>query len=66
MDGHTWTSHQKTALQSMRPYEPGEDLNHVDCSRAPKVGDWIAASSTDPDDQWLITAEFYNDNYTQA
>ena len=65
-------NYRKKALQPMRPYVVGEDLTGVSLSDddrangSPKVGDMIAVSKDNPDDQWLVNEEFFLKNYELA
>lgn len=68
-----WASYRKRALQEMRPYVDGEVLPaSVSISEAdakagsPKVGDMIARNASNPDDQWLVAADFFAANYEAA
>ena len=53
-----------------RPYEDGEDVSHVSISEpdrangSPKVGDLIAINPADETDQWLISAQYAEENLT--
>lgn len=61
--------YQKIAFGELRPYEPGEDLTgvsiaQVDASNgSPKLGDYIARNPSNHDDQWLVSAAYFKDNF---
>ena len=60
-----WKKYRKTALQEMRPYIPGEDLSNVSVSKedTPEEGGMIARNSKNPNDQWYIAKDFFEQNY---
>jgi hypothetical protein len=54
----------------LRPYESGEELSsRVSISAAdqeagsPKIGDMIARNPKNHDDQWLVAADYFADNF---
>jgi len=57
----------KKAIQPMRPYVEGEDLAIQRISvwegDIPEVGGMIAINPKDPNDQWYIGKQFFEDNY---
>ena len=65
--------YRKKQLAEMRPYIVGDGLSDsVSISKAdiesgsPKDGDMIARNSKNHLDQWLVSKEFFEDNYTLA
>ena len=65
--------YRKKQLAEMRPYIVGEALSDsVSISKedrengSPKDGDMIARNSKNHSDQWLVSKEFFEDNYTLA
>jgi hypothetical protein len=57
-------------IAELRPYEPGETLDaRVSVSvadkeaGAPKPGDMIARNPKNHDDQWLVAADYFKDNF---
>lgn len=53
----------------LRPFVPGEvldpkiSISATDKEKgSPKQGDWIARNPLNHDDQWLIAAQFFNEN----
>lgn len=54
----------------MRPFVPGENLSpsvsisEVDATNgSPKAGDMIARNPKNHDDQWLVAAAYFADNF---
>lgn len=51
------------------PYAVGENLDGVSISAAdkkngsPKLGDWLARNPKDHTDLWLVSAQYFADNY---
>lgn len=63
--------YRKTALQAMRPYIPGEDMEEFSISFADSAletlqGGMIAINPDNPTDQWYIAKKFFEDNYELA
>ena len=65
-----FTKYRRTQVAEMRPYEPGEILNErVSISAtdrengSPKAGDMIARNPKNHDDQWLVAAGYFADNF---
>ena len=62
---------RRTKIADMRPYHLGEDLNGVSISNAdrlngsPKLGDMIARNPTNHADQWLVSAQYFKDNFEE-
>lgn len=61
---------RKTWVSELRPYVAGEQLSdRVSISPAdkaagsPKVGDWIARNPASPEDQWLMAADYFSENF---
>lgn len=56
---------KSTSVVLMRPYVPGEDLTNISVQPGyePKYGDWIARNDSDPNDQWLVSEEYFKENY---
>lgn len=59
-------------IAELRPYEPGETLSdRVSISPAdrdagsPKPGDMIARNPKSHDDQWLVAADYFADNFEE-
>lgn len=53
----------------MRPYVEGEVFHNVSVSKpdleagSPKLGDMIARNPKNHDDQWLVAAQYFADNF---
>jgi len=60
--------YRKTAVQPMRPYEPGESMIGVSVSPedTPELGGMIAINPKNPSDQWYVAKKFFEDNYMPA
>ncbi len=61
--------YRKSQIAEMRTWEPGDDMTRVSVSASdqesgsPKVGDMIARNPKNHDDQWLVAADFFAENY---
>jgi len=62
--------YRKKRLSEMRPYIEGEVLSpsvsvgYSDAAAgSPKVGDMIARNALAHDDEWLVAADYFNDNF---
>jgi len=60
-----WKLYKSRAITQIRPYEVGEDLNGITMSpkHEPEMGDMICRRYDKPDDQWLISKEYFMQNY---
>jgi hypothetical protein len=65
-----FTRYRRTQIAEMRPYYPGEQLSErVSISApdreagSPKRGDMIARNPANHDDQWLVAARYFADNF---
>lgn len=61
---------RRKQIAELRPYEPGEVLSdRVSISASdteagsPKVGDMIARNPKNHEDQWLVAADYFTDNF---
>ena len=68
----TYNLYTKNTITYARPYEVNETLpSNVSISEAdrlngsPKLGDMIAVNIKNPNDMWLIAADYFNDNFSQ-
>lgn len=61
--------YRRKQIAELRPYEEGDlmaGISIADVDRAagsPKVGDMIARNPVNFDDQWLIAAKYFADNF---
>lgn len=62
--------YRRTNLAEMRPFVEGEDLDgKVSISQedrlmgSPKPGDMIARNPKNHEDQWLVSEQYFNDNF---
>lgn len=72
MSGRTdvFQQYRRKQIAELRPYEPGEVLtDRVSVSASdkeagsPKPGDMIARNPKNHDDQWLVAAQYFADNF---
>lgn len=60
---------RRKQIAELREYVPGEALDRVSISDAdkdsgsPKLGDMIARNPKNHDDQWLVAAKYFADNF---
>jgi len=65
-------NYRKKQLQPMEPWTPEMDMDAVSVSAAdkangsPQAGDMIAVNPTNPEDRWLVAADFFETNYEEA
>jgi hypothetical protein len=61
--------YRRKQIAELRPYEPGEELEGVSISvpdkeaGSPKAGDMIARNPKNHEDQWLVAARYFADNF---
>lgn len=62
--------YRRKQIAELRPYVAGETLpDHVSISQAdkdagsPRVGDMIARNPKNHDDQWLVAAQYFAENF---
>lgn len=65
--------YRRIQIAELRPYVPGEGLDpRISVSMAdldagsPKLGDMIARNPKNHDDQWLVAAKYFADNFEPA
>ena len=64
-----FTKYRRSQIAELRPYEPGESMGRVSISApdkeagSPKLGDMIARNPKNHDDQWLVAAQYFADNF---
>ena len=65
--------YRRRQIAELRPFVAGEDLgDHVSISApdreagSPKLGDMIARNPKNHDDQWLVAATYFADNFEPA
>ena len=68
----TFKRYRRSQIAELRPYVPGEDnliTDRVSISAedtkegSPKEGDMIARNPKNHDDQWLVAAAYFADNF---
>jgi len=61
--------YRRRAYAELRPYVPGEDLSNVSVSPvdtengSPQPGDMVARNPVNHDDQWLVSAAYFRENF---
>lgn len=66
------THYRKINRQPMTPWVEGIDMDNVSISQvdvdngSPKTGDMIAHSEENPNDRWLISQAFFEENYEEC
>jgi hypothetical protein len=61
--------YRRKQIAELRPYEPGEALEGVSVAvedrkaGSPKQGDMIARNPKNHADQWLVSAQYFADNF---
>ena len=64
--------YRRKQIAELREWEPGDDMTRVSISGAdldagsPKAGDMIARNPINHDDQWLVAAKYFADNFEPA
>jgi hypothetical protein len=67
-----FTQYRRKQIAELTPWTPGFDMNRVSVSApdeeagSPKVGDMIARNPKNHDDQWLVAAAYFADNFEPA
>lgn len=54
---------RKHIFTDLREYVIGENLDSIGVSDSAKAGDMIARNPADHSDQWLITEEYFKENF---
>ena len=63
--------YRRKQIAELRPYESGEDVTYISVSQvdrdagSPKIGDMIARNPKNHDDQWLVAAAYFADNFEE-
>lgn len=64
--------YRRTKIAEMRPWQSGDNMDRVSISApdkeagSPKDGDMIARNPVNHDDQWLVAAKYFSDNFESA
>jgi hypothetical protein len=64
-----FTQYYRKQIAELRPWKPGDDLRRVSISvtdlenGSPKEGDMIARNPNNHDDQWLVNAQYFAENF---
>jgi len=59
--------YKKSAIQPMRPYVPGEDMEGISVSKedTPELGGMIAVNPKNNEDRWYVDKQFFEKNYRE-
>ena len=57
--------YKKTAIQLMRPYIPGEDMDGISIGIAVEIGPggMVAIDPKDHNDQWYVPKDYFEEYY---
>jgi len=64
--------YRRTQIAEMTPWVPGFNMDRVSVSApdkeagSPKDGDMIARNPKNHDDQWLVAADYFADNFDEV
>ncbi len=64
-----FTQYRRSQIAELRPYVQGEPMKGISISApdkeagSPKAGDMIARNPRNHADQWLVAAQYFNDNF---
>jgi hypothetical protein len=64
-----WTQYRRKQIAELRAWMPADDMTNVSVSDAdkaagsPKAGDMIARNPKNHNDQWLVAAAYFADNF---
>ena len=64
-----FTQYRRKQIAELRLYEPGESMEGISISQSdkdagsPKPGDMIARNPKNHADRWLVTAQYFADNF---
>jgi len=67
-----FTPYRRKQIAELRPWQPGDDMSWVSISKpdkdagSPKAGDMIARNPKNHEDQWLVAAAYFADNFEPA
>ena len=65
----TFKQYRRTQIAEMKPWVPETNMTRVSVSApdkeagSPKTGDMIARNPKNHDDQWLVAAQYFADNF---
>ena len=67
-----FAKYRRKQIAHLRPFVEGESLEGVSVAEvdrkagSPKAGDMIARNPKNHEDQWLVAAEYFKDNFEPA
>jgi hypothetical protein len=65
----SFQQYRRKQIAELRPWIPNDDMSRVSVSSpdkengSPKTGDMIARNPKNHDDQWLVAAAYFADNF---
>lgn len=68
----SFRQYRRSQIAELRRWEAGDDMTRVSISApdkeagSPKAGDMIARNPKNHDDQWLVAAQYFADNFEPA
>jgi len=63
--------YRRKQIAELRPWIPGEFMNNISVSNedkaagSPKLGDMVARNPKNHNDQWLVAAQYFADNFEE-
>lgn len=63
--------YRRKQIAELRPWDPGEKMTYVSISKpdreagSPKAGDMIARNPKNHEDQWLVSAAYFAENFEE-
>lgn len=64
--------YRRKQIAELRPYVEGENMRQISVSNedrkagSPKLGDMIARNPKNHPDQWLVSAQYFADNFEKV
>lgn len=66
-----YKKYKRMAIAELRPYVQDEDMRGISVSEvdakngSPRQGDMIARNPKDHEDQWLVSAKYFAENFVE-
>ena len=67
--GYAFMEYRRKQIAELREWHEGDDMTGISISAedvragSPKAGDMIARNPKNHDDQWLVAAQYFADNF---
>ncbi len=64
--------YRRSQIAELRPYVAGEAMDNISVAQvdldagSPQIGDMIARNPKNHDDQWLVAAQYFADNFEEV